>query len=450
MKALIVDDEPGIRFSLGYFLSQRGYELQEASTSSEGLSRAREFLPDIVFLDMHLPDSDGELILPHLVVPEIGARVIMMTAYAQIEKAVRSMKCGAENFLAKPFDLEQLSLILERIESQIQREKEAEQYRQLYSTSIQRAELIGNSSLMLRIQRLIALMAENRSTPVLILGESGSGKELIARAIHRRSKQKGPLVEINSACLSDALLESELFGHEKGAFTDASGTKIGLFELANNGTIFFDEIGEMPLSIQAKLLKVLDTKKFRRVGGVTDITTNARFVGATNRDLLNLVHKGAFREDLYYRIHVMPILIPPLRERGNDITLLAEHFAHTLGNDMGKGAKRISLAAMDVLVRYSWPGNVRELRNVIERAIILAEGEEILPVHIPSELRLQPLPLQMNSADAHIKSLQKIEDEYIEHVLRVTGNHHTNTATLLGISRSTLHLKLAKMKKSVP
>ncbi|RII28327.1 MAG: sigma-54-dependent Fis family transcriptional regulator [Geobacter sp.] len=449
MKALIIDDEPGIRFSLGYFLSQRGYELLEAPTSSEGLSLAREFLPDIVFLDMHLPDSDGELLLPHLVVPEIGARVIMMTAYAEIEKAVRSMKCGAENFLAKPFDLEQVALILERIENQLRREKESEQYRQLYSTSVQHAELIGYSPLMLRIQRLIALMAENLSTPVLILGESGSGKELIARAIHRRSKLKGPLVEINSACLSDALLESELFGHEKGAFTDASSTKVGLFELAHNGTIFFDEIGEMPLSIQAKLLKVLDTRKFRRVGGVADITTNARFIGATNRDLPNLVHKGAFREDLYYRIHVMPIFVPPLRERDNDILLLAEHFVQTLGEDMGKGGMCISPSAMDFLVRYKWPGNVRELKNVIERAIILAEGHEILPEHIPSELRLAPLPHQVSSAGAQIKPLHKIEEEYIEHVLRATGNHYSNTASLLGISRSTLHLKLAKMKKAV-
>jgi two-component system, NtrC family, response regulator AtoC len=443
VKALIVDDEPGVRVPLGHFLRQRGYELQEAESGGEALAKAREWLPDLVFLDRCLPDVEGESLLPYLVAPEIGACVIMMTGFVELDKAVRAMKSGAEYFFPKPLDLQQVALILDRHEEQFRLKTELVHHRRVQGEQGEGDTIVGESPQMVRLQRLISLLAMNSSTPVVIFGESGSGKELVARAIHRQSGVKGPLVEINCASLSEALLESELFGHEKGAFTDAKRTKIGLFELAENGTIFFDELAEMPLAIQAKLLKVLDTRVFRRVGGVVDITSSARFIGATNRDIPAMVKQGIFREDLYYRIHVMPVTVPPLRERGDDIVILADYFVRGIGSDMGKGRMRISPTALHCLRISAWPGNVRELRNVIERALILAEGQEILPEHLPPEMRgdQPPVPLM---ADREIRPLWQVEEAYIEHALRVTGNNNSRTAALLGISRSTL---LAKLKR---
>jgi len=449
MKALIIDDEPTIRLTLGHFLAGRGYEVKEAATGSEGMAIARAFVPDVVLLDLRLPDIQGDELLQHLVAPEIAARVLVMTAFADLDKAVRAMKSGAEYFFTKPFDIEQLTLILARIEEQLRLKRELVKYRQISEHVPDGTEIVGVSPQIIKVQNLIALLAKNPATTVLILGESGTGKELVAAAIHRQSAATGPLVEINSASLSETLLESELFGHEKGAFTDAGKQKPGLFELAADGTIFFDEVAEMPLSIQAKLLKVLDSKRFRRIGGVVDITTNARFIGATNRDLVAMVKKGLFREDLYYRIHVMPINTPPLRERGSDSMLLAEYFAKKLGTAMNKGRVEVSPAAMELIAEYQWPGNIRELKNVIERALILTQGQEILPEHLPAELRkTAALPLFTGSAQK-ILTLRQVEEQYIHEVLQTTGNNHCRTAALLGISRSTLLARLRKNSADV-
>lgn len=448
MKALIIDDEATIRLSLGHFLTGRGYEVREAATGSEGLAIAREFMPDIVLLDLLLPDSNGEELLPHLVAPEVAARVLVMTAFADFDKAVRAIKTGAEYFFQKPFELEQATLILDRIEEQVNLKKELNKYRQVHELIADETPIIGSSPQIIKVQRLIALLAKNPATTVLVLGESGTGKELVANAIHQQSRTKGPLVEINSASLSDTLLESELFGHEKGAFTDANKQKAGLFELAADGTIFLDEVAEMPLSIQAKLLKVLDSKRFRRVGGVVDMTTNARFIGATNRDLVSLVKKGLFREDLYYRINVMPVNIPPLRERGRDSVLLAEHFAKQLGMKLKKRALMVSPAAMELIANYQWPGNIRELKNIIERAIIYTPEHEILPEHLPIELRKTPPPL-FTGVSQNVPSLKQVEEHYINQVLQLTNNNHSRTAALLGISRSTLLVKLKKTGQAV-
>ena len=445
MKALIIDDEATIRLTLGHFLRRRGYEVMEAATGAEGLATARAFMPDIILLDLQLPDINGENLLPHLVATEVAARVLVMTAFADLDQAVRAMKSGAEYFFQKPFDLAQIATTLARIEEQLQLKKEVSNYRQLYGHAAAGATIVGISPQIIKVQRLIALLAKNLATTVLILGESGTGKELVASAIHRQSSITGPLVEINSAALSETLLESELFGHEKGAFTDANRQKTGLFELAADGTIFFDEVAEMPLSIQAKLLKVLDSKRFRRLGGVVDITTNARFIGATNRDLQELVRKGLFREDLYYRINVMPINIPPLRARGKDCVILAEHFAEQLGTAMNKARVRISPQAMELIVNYNWPGNIRELKNIIERAIIFTEGADILPEHLPTELRKAPAPPVFTGNAQKTFSLREIEEQYISQVLLATNNNHARSAALLGISRSTL---LARLKKN--
>lgn len=449
MKALIIDDEAGIRLALSHFLRQRGYQTMEAGTGSDGLAAAKKSLPDIVFLDQKLPDMDGDSLLPYLIAPEIGTCVIMMTAYVELDKAVRIMKQGAEYYFPKPFDLAHLALILESIEARTRVKNEVVHFRNLYDQPAGASKIIGVSPHIIRIQRLIALLARNQATPVLILGESGCGKELVARAIHQQSGVKGPLIEINSASLSETLLESELFGHEKGAFTDASTNKRGLFELADNGTIFFDELAEMPLAIQAKLLKVLDTKFFRRVGGVADLKSNARFIGATNKDLAAMVSAGLFREDLYYRINVIPVTIPPLRDRGGDIIVLAEHFIQLFGEERGRPRIGASTGFMEALTRYRWPGNVRELKNVIERAIILAEGKAITVEHLPLELRtFAPLETTSN-VPAQLQTLQQIEDEHVRAVLKYTGGNHSRSAVILCISRSTLLAKLKKLSTTV-
>lgn len=449
MKALIVDDEAGIRLALTHFLRQRGYQTLEASTGSEGLDVAKRELPDIVFLDQRLPDMSGEVLLPLLIAPEIGTCVIMMTAYVELDQAVRAMKTGAEYFFPKPFDLSRLALILESIEERSRLKNEVVNFRNLYDRADSVSRIIGYSPHMIKVQRLIGLLAKNQATPVLIFGESGSGKELVARAIHQQSAVKGPLIEINSASLSEALLESELFGHEKGSFTDASRSKSGLFELADNGTIFFDELAEMPLAIQAKLLKVLDTRLFRKVGGVADLKSNARFIGATNKDLAGMVSTGLFREDLYYRINVIPVTIPPLRDRGSDILVLVEHFIKIFTEERGRPRLSVSPEFMDALLRYRWPGNVRELKNVIERAIILSEGNALTVDHLPLELRSYAPLEKSNTIPAELHTLQQIEDEHIRAVLKYTDGNHTRSAAILNISRSTLLAKLKKLQNAV-
>lgn len=444
MKALIIDDEPGIRLALGHFIRGRGYELLEASSGAAGLSLARAELPDIVFLDRKLPDIDGEILLQPLTSPEIGARVVIMTAYVDLDRAVQAMKNGAEYYFPKPLDLEHIAVILERLEEKLKLQYEVGHYRRL-SESDGEDVIVGDSPPIIKIHRLVSLLAQNTTTPVLILGESGSGKEMVAKAIHQQSGCKGPMVEINCASLSESLLESELFGHEKGAFTDAKKTKTGLFEVADNGTVFLDEIAEMPLAIQAKLLKVLDSRSFRRVGGITDLKTSARFMAATNKDIAALARNGLFREDLFYRLNVLPITVPPLRERGKDVIMLAEFFTRRLGEGMGKVGMKISSEVLEQLQHYRWPGNVRELKNVIERMLILAPAGEILHEHLPAEIR-RDVPFVRNFATTtEFRPLLQIEEEYIVHVLKMTGYNRSQTAVQLGISRSTLLARLKKM-----
>lgn len=449
MKALVIDDESSIRLALTHFLRLRGYETMEAAAAGEGLALAKATLPDIVFLDQRLPDMDGETILQSLIAPEIGASVVMMTAYAELDKAVQAMKMGAEYYFAKPVDLDNVAVIIERLTEKLKLKSEVEYFRKIADLPGAGDTLTGESPRIIKVQRLISLLAQNRATPVLILGESGSGKGLVAKAIHALSVVKGPMVEINCASLSENLLESELFGHEKGAFTDARETKKGLFEIADEGTIFFDELAEMPLSVQAKLLKVLDSKTFRRLGGVRDIKSSARIMAATNNDIAARVKKGLFREDLFYRINVLPITVPPLRERGKDIIILACQFARRLGESMGKGQVIISAEAMVHLQNYSWPGNVRELRNIIERALILIQGGEIRPEHLPGEIRHNEAISFTPPGSLEMRPLSKVTDEYMAQVLQTTGHNHSRAAAILGISRSTLLAWLKKKKYDV-
>ncbi|WP_243371844.1 sigma-54 dependent transcriptional regulator [Geotalea sp. SG265] len=446
MKALVVDDEKSIRLALRHFLTKRGYMVTLAATGEEGVRLARVTLPDIVFLDHRLPDMDGDALLLPLAGPEIGARVIMMTAYAELDKAVQAMKNGATYFFPKPLDLEQVAEILAGLEETLRLKKEVEFSRKYSGTDMDDDAMVGHSPQLIRIKRLVELMAANKNAPVLIMGESGTGKELVAKSIHRQSGVSGPMVEINCASLSEQLLESELFGHEKGAFTDARESKPGLLEVADSGTIFLDELAEMSLAIQAKLLKVLDTRKFRRVGGIVDKRTEARFMAATNKNLSAMVKDGSFREDLFYRINVLPITVPPLRERGSDVVILADYFARKIGKEMGKPKAGISAETMSCLSGYHWPGNVRELRNVIERGLMLATGSEITPDCLPIELcRISAYPA-VGGVIEQLRPLCQVEDEYISRVLDATGHNHSRAATALGISRSTLLAKLKKMK----
>ncbi len=441
LKALVVDDEESIRLALLHFLRVRGYEVREAASGEAALPVARQFLPNVVFLDRCLPDGDGEELLQHLTSPEIGASVVMMTAYVELDRAVMAMKHGADYYFSKPLDLDHVAVILEKLEEKLKICSEVEYFRRAHTMRGNEELILGESPQIIMVQRLITLLAQNAATPVLILGESGSGKELVAKSIYLLSGAKGQLVEVNCASLSEALLESELFGHEKGAFTDAKETKKGLFEIAENGTIFFDELAEMPLPIQAKLLKVLDSRKFRRVGGVADLTSNARFMAATNKDIFAMVRKGLFREDLFYRINVLPIHVPPLRERGRDITVLANYFAKSIGDGMGKRTATISSDAMAYLQGHSWPGNVRELKNVIERALILSSGE-ILPEHLPTSIIRSSVRPADFSVFTELRTLKRMKEEYIDYVLKITGNNHSRTAAILGISRSTLLARL--------
>ena len=446
MKALVVDDELSIRLALQHFLRARGYEVSEAETGDAACRTARSFMPDIVFLDQRLPDCDGEDILSNLVSQEIGALVVMMTGHADVDKAVSAMNKGADYYFTKPLDLEHVTVIIEKLENKIKSSHEMGYFKRMIGLREDECTILGDSPQTIRVQRLTALLARNTSTPVLILGESGSGKELVAKSIHLLSGAKGQLVEVNCASLTENLLESELFGHEKGAFTDAKDTKRGLFELADCGTIFFDELGEMPLQIQAKLLKVLDSQRFRRVGGLTDIRSSARFMAATNRDMVSMVKKGLFREDLYYRISVFPINVPPLRERGDDVATLAGYFAAKIGAAMGRGKSAISPEALRYLQSYNWPGNVRELKNVIERALILSADGKILPDHLPVEMRRDAAVSVGFSGFTELRTLDCMKKEYIDFVLERTSNNHSRAAAILGISRSTL---LSGLKKKL-
>jgi len=444
MKALIIDDELSIRLALSHFLLGRGYEVQGSESGEGALSVAKTFLPDIVFLDRRLPDCDGEDLLKLLISPEIGALVVMMTAYVELDNAISAMKNGADYYFPKPLDLNHVAVVLGKLEEKIKLSEENEYFRRVSEMRGGDSVILGDSTQIIKVQRLTTLLARNISTPVLILGESGSGKEVVAKSIHLLSGAKGQMVEVNCASLSENLLESELFGHEKGAFTDAKETKKGLFEIADGGTIFFDELAEMPLPIQAKLLKVLDSKKFRRVGGIADIQSSARFMAATNRDIVSMVKKGLFREDLFYRISVFPIHVPPLRERGKDITILAGYFADRISESMGKGKPMFHPETLGFLQKYNWPGNVRELKNVIERALILSNNDQIHPDHLPAEIRRNPLKIVFSPDFAELHPLSKIKDDYIDHVLKITGNNHSRSAAILGISRSTLLAGLRK------
>jgi two-component system response regulator AtoC len=381
---LLVDDQDTIRFFLEKTLVQEGYEALTARTGIEAVEMAKKHIPDLILLDLKLPDMDGLQVLKQVkeIFPEIC--VVMITAFGDIDTAVAAMKNGAYDFVSKPINLEQLLLVIQKGLEQKRLSREILQLKRWNDTSTGFEYIMGESPAMLKVYDMVKQVAKSDTTTVLIEGESGVGKEMIARLIHKYSNRaEKPFLDINCASLPEQLLESELFGHEKGAFTDAKSQKPGLLELANRGTLFLDEIGEMSLTIQVKLLRVLERMVFRRVGGTSDIHVSVRIISATNKDLKEEVEAGNFRPDLYYRLKVVPLYVPMLRERREDVMIFVKYFINHFNKQFNKHFENISKEAREFMLSYAWPGNIRELKNTLERIVLLEEGDTLQAEFLP-------------------------------------------------------------------
>ncbi len=446
---VVVDDEELLRTWLRENLVGVGYAVETAGTGEEALRLVENTDPGVVLLDLRLPDADGLDLLARFREHDRDLIVIIVTAYGEVETAVEAVKSGAYDFLEKPVDLEKLFIIIEKgLETRRLRQQIATfrvQHRWLFAN----VELVGRSPAMQEIAEAVEKVARAGSTAVLLEGESGVGKDLVARAIHAQSDRRDfPFLEINCTALPEHLAESELFGHERGAFTDARERKKGLFELAHRGTLFLDEMGDMPLGSQAKILRFLEDARFRRVGGTADIQVDVRVIAATNRDLERLVDQGEFRSDLYFRLSVVPIRIPPLRERPEDVAPLAHYFVERLARELRHGPVSISDSAMEAFEGYAWPGNVRQLRNFLERILIMEETDEILPSHLPFETR-GPQTVdggvgRMYELPRNGLNFQVLERNLIEQALERTGGNVTRSAELLGLTRDALRYRMEK------
>ena len=441
-KILIIDDDTSQQELLNIFFRGKGYAVHCAATAAEGLKARTTFHPDVIILDIRLPDMDGIEVLRRLETGKSSINAIMITAYHDMETTVKAMKLGAYEYITKPIDVDELEdAVLRALKnSQLRKAKESPAAR----TFLQKGPMIGNSKPMKEVFKMIGMLSENNVT-VLIEGETGTGKELIARAIHDYSPGKNhPFIPINCSAIVGTLLESELFGHEKGAFTGAFATKKGKFELAGAGTIFLDEMGEIPIELQAKLLRFLQDKVFQRVGGEKFLTSKARVIAATNKDLLQLVRAGAFREDLYYRLTAARINVPPLKKRKEDIPYLIDHMLKEINSELGKKIERVDEKALLRMMEYDWPGNVRELRNVLTGAAISTRGEAIVDDAITPFLEKDTM--QNASPPVVALTLREVEREHILKILKYTDGNITKTAQILGISRPTLRQKIREYK----
>jgi DNA-binding NtrC family response regulator len=446
---LIVDDEVGVRESLKMIL-KKDYDVFLAKDAEEAFLQIKEHSPDVILLDIILPDLDGLKVLERIKQNEPDIVVIMITATNTAKTAVEAMKLGAYHYVTKPFDNDELRLIISRSLSEKALKQELIFRREEMDKSFDFGNILGKSKGMKDIFKVVKQIADSKST-VLIMGESGTGKELISRAIHYNSNRKNyPFVTINCAAIPETLIESELFGHEKGAFTNAIEKKLGRFEVAHQGTLFLDEIGELSLTTQAKILRFLEEKEFNRVGGSKTIKVDVRLITATNKDLNQMIKKGGFREDLYYRINVVPIVIPPLRERKEDIPILIDHFINKFVLENNKNVKGINKEALEFLMQYEWPGNVRELENLIERVIALTSNEYILANELPYSFKNIPKinGLKESVLDGKVSFLQaeeEFEKEVILDALKRTNYIQSHAAEILGISRRILKYKMDKL-----
>ena len=449
-RILIIDDEEPIRFSLRGILEDEGYEVLEAATAEEGLEVADAERPDLVFLDIWLPGMDGLTAQARLKGNHPDLPVVMISGHGTIETAVSALQQGAYDFIEKPLSLEKVVIVAARAleAGSLRRENQV-----LRTVLPEQDELIGQSPVMLKFQELLARVAPT-DVWVLLTGENGTGKELAARALHAGSRRAdAPMIAVNCAAIPEELIESELFGHEKGAFTSADQARAGRFEMANNGTLFLDEIGDMSLKTQAKILRILQEQSFERVGGTRTIKVDVRVIAATNRNLREEVSEGRFREDLYYRLNVIGVEVPSLRERREDIPVLATAFLERFALANRKEIKGFTPQAMDALLKYSWPGNVRELENAVERAAILCLGEYIsereLPMAVSSAPKNNDAPtlaeLQGAAGEEPISmTLDEMERAAILRTLQDTGDNKSEAARRLGITRATLHNKLRR------
>jgi DNA-binding NtrC family response regulator len=445
---LIIDDEAAIRESLQTLLELEGYEVETAANGEQGLSKLGERPFDLVLLDLALPDRNGLELLPDIRALDAQLGVIMITAYGTVEDAVRAMQSGATNFLQKPWDNEKL---LADVRAAVARRRAEEENIQLKRALKQRynfESIVGKAEPMLKIFDLVAQVAPSRST-ILLQGESGTGKELIAKALHLNSPRRDrPFVPVNTGSMPPDLLESTLFGHVKGAFTSAIASKKGLFEIADRGTLFLDEIGSMGIETQSKILRVLQDRKFMHLGGVHEIQVDVRIIAATNIDLRQLVREGKFREDLFYRLNVITIDLPPLRQRKEDIPLLVEFFLRKYAEENQRPAHTVTPEAFRPLLNYSWPGNVRELENVVERAVVLSSGTTIGPELLPDHVvgRGTTLPLIENRADASLFDvMEDCERHIIGDMLEKCSWNQTEAAERFHVPLSTLNQKIKRL-----
>ena len=446
---LVVDDEPLIRWTLCERLSQDGHAVVEAESAKAAIAR---FGPDIdlVLLDYKLPDSDGLQVLRAMKASDPDVPVILLTAFSSIETAVEAMKQGAYHYANKPFNLDELALVVQKALETTRLRREVRVLRASRAEPYAIDRIVGESAPMTSLKALLQKVAASPASTVLLRGESGTGKDLAAKTIHYNSERAGrPFMNITCSALPDALLESELFGHERGAFTDARQQKIGLLESAERGTVFLDEIGEMVPALQAKLLRFLEEKAFKRVGGSADVRVDVRVIAATNRDLEDAVKQGRFREDLYYRLNVMQIMMPALREHPSDVPLLIDHYITVFNREFRKNARGVSVEAMTLLKAYRWPGNIRELRNAIERAMLLADADWLTPDLLPLSAARASTAQTMELPEEGVH-LETLERELVVQALRRTGGNQTKAAALLGLNRDQIRYRIEKFGLDKP
>jgi two-component system response regulator AtoC len=448
-RVLVVDDEENIRLVLRTLLKKHGYDVEVADGGEAALAALEAFDPDVILTDVRMPRMGGLDLLGALKAKQHPATVIVMSAYGNVDLAIEAMKAGAYDYVSKPFKPDEIVLALRKAEERETLRRENRALKEQIQKENQFESILAKSAEMVAIFKTVSKIADYKTT-VLITGESGTGKELVARAIHTRSSRKAaPFVAINCGAIPENLLESELFGHKKGAFTDANADRRGLFEEATGGTLFLDEIGELPLSLQVKLLRVLQEEHIRRLGDTKDVKVDVRIIAATHRDLTADVKAGRFREDLFYRIHVLSIHIPPLRNRREDVSLLIDHFVTRNNARLGTNIRGVSTESRKLLLEYSWPGNVRELENTIERAMVLAEADVLQLGDLPERIRdaLDPVQVHLASGELSVKkTTAAIEQILIRRALQKTKGNRTRAADLLEISHRALLYKIKDYK----
>lgn len=448
-RVLIVDDEPNIRLILGAMFRRQGYDTITAESPQQALAVAGEQPVDVLISDLIMPELTGVELMQRVQEMQPGVVTIMITAHSSVRSAVDAMKLGAFDYISKPFDMEQIQLVVRKAVSQRRLTDENQRLRRELDARYRLDNVVGNSQRMQEIYKIVTRVADSRAT-VLIRGESGTGKELIARALHHNSsRSRHPFVAVSAAALSNELLESELFGHEKGSFTGAIGQRIGRFEAADGGTLFLDEIGDISSALQVKLLRVLQEREFERVGGTKPIKVDVRLVAATNRDLEAAVAAGRFRQDLYYRLQVIQIPMPPLRERKEDIPMLVEHFVRKYARENGRQVKGTTDDALDTLMRHTWPGNVRELENCIEYATVMSEPEaplierDVLPLSVRAMVATGET-ISVPSGTSFEEAIAVVERELLLHALKKSEWNTREAAQALGMSERTLQGYLGK------